>query len=89
MPREEHLAQGTSHAGHDRPEVQARPSKKSNRLRVAPLHRVYTIELAGYKKEQVTEFVQTVRWLLISLHDSDITGHKQVMYDWLFEKFKA
>ena len=49
---------------------------------------MYSIQLSGYKKQEVQTFVNEVRRVLCNLCITDIKD-KAMMFDWLFEKFKG
>ena len=46
---------------------------------------LFSIELTGYKRSDVQQFVNRVRYVMSNIASSEIKD-KQMMYDWLFAK---
>ena len=57
------------------------------RGRAISVFHLFAIELEGYKRAQVQAFVNKVRYILVNVR-SDELKDKELIYDWLWEKFR-
>ena len=57
------------------------------RGRAISVFHLFSIELEGYKRQQVQSFVNKVRYILVNVRTDELKD-KELIYDWLWEKFK-